>query len=268
MAKKIYLSPSDQVDNRYAYGNTTEAIQCRRIADALEKALVRCGFEVKNNKTSSMYQRVAESNSWGADLHMPLHTNAFNGKTSGTRIYTYDSTGKGRQAAKKVFDRLAPITPGTSESLNVADFYEIVYANAPTVYIESEFHDVPDVAKWIIEHVTDIAEAICKGVCEYFGVKYVAPAAQKPAVPAPTKTETKTNNTEVCSVNLPILRKGDESGYVRTLQILLNKYNGAGLTEDGEFGNKTYNAVIAYQRDRKLDVDGIVGAQTWAQLLK
>lgn len=88
------------------------------------------------------------------------------------------------------------------------------------------------------------------------------------AVPAPTKTETKTNNTEVCSVNLPILRKGDESGYVRTLQILLNKYNNAKLTEDGEFGNKTYNAVIAYQKDRKLDADGIVGAQTWAQLLK
>ena len=52
MSKKIYLSPSDQTSNSYAYGNTTEAIQCRKIADACEVALKRCGFAVKNNKTS------------------------------------------------------------------------------------------------------------------------------------------------------------------------------------------------------------------------
>lgn len=185
MAIKIYLSPSDQTSNAYAYGNTTEAIQCRKIADALEVALKRCGFEVKNNKTSSMYDRVAESNRWGANLHIPLHTNAYNGKVSGTRIYTYDSSGKGYQCAKKVFAKLSPVTPGTSESVSTADFYEIMYANAPTVYIESEFHDVPSVAKWIIEHINDIAEAICVGICEHFGVKYVAPVVPK-TEPKPT----------------------------------------------------------------------------------
>lgn len=39
MAKKIFLSPSDQTGNRYAYGNTSEAIQCGKIADALLDAL-------------------------------------------------------------------------------------------------------------------------------------------------------------------------------------------------------------------------------------
>ena len=81
MADKIYLSPSDQTANKYAYGGTNESVQCRRIADALEKALKRCGFAVKNNKTDSMQARVRESNDWGADLHVPLHTNAYNGKT-------------------------------------------------------------------------------------------------------------------------------------------------------------------------------------------
>lgn len=180
MAKKIYLSPSDQTDNRYAYGDTTEAIQCRRIADALEVALKRCGFEVKNNKTSSMAARVAESNSWGADLHMPLHTNAFNGSVSGTRMFSYDTSGKGYQFAKKIYNKLAPVTPGTSESVTAyPDLYEIRYTNAPCVYIESEFHDVPSVAKWIIEHVNDIAEAICKGICECFDYTYKAPEAPK-----------------------------------------------------------------------------------------
>lgn len=181
MAKKIYLSPSDQTKNTYAYGNTTEAIQCRRIADALEKALKRCGFAVKNNKTASMAERVAESNSWGADLHMPLHTNAYNGKVSGTRIFTYDTDGKGYGCAKKVFGYLSALTPGKSESIKAdATLYEVHRTTAPCVYVESEFHDVPEVAKWIINHVDDIAEAICRGICDWFGVKYVAETVEKP----------------------------------------------------------------------------------------
>ena len=34
MSKKIYLSPSNQNGNLYAYGNTNEMEQCNRIADA------------------------------------------------------------------------------------------------------------------------------------------------------------------------------------------------------------------------------------------
>lgn len=36
MSKLIYLSPSDQDGNLYAAGNTNEAVQCRRIANACE----------------------------------------------------------------------------------------------------------------------------------------------------------------------------------------------------------------------------------------
>ena len=41
------------------------------------------------------------------------------------------------------------------------------------------------------------------------------------------------------------------------------KHRGA----DGEFGDECLNAVKAFQRDKKLTVDGIVGAKTWAALL-
>lgn len=180
MAKKIYLSPSDQTTNRYAYGNTTEAVQCRRIADACEVALKRCGFAVKNNQKSSMQSRVAESDSWGADLHVPIHTNAYNGEVSGTRIFCWNKTGAGYKAAKAVYNALAPLTPGGSENVSVySDLYEIKYPDAPAVYIEVDFHDVPSVAKWIIEHTTEIGEAIAKGICNYFGVKYVEPEQPK-----------------------------------------------------------------------------------------
>ncbi len=47
MSKKIYLSPSSQINNVYAYGNTNEMVQCNKIAEAAKTALERCGFVVK-----------------------------------------------------------------------------------------------------------------------------------------------------------------------------------------------------------------------------
>ena len=179
MAKKIYLSPSDQNGNSYAYGDTNEMVQCCRIADACEVALKRCGFEVINNQTDEMEERVAESNRWGADLHTPIHTNGFNGVVAGTRIMSYDLSGDGYKASVAVLNALAPVTPGTSENVSARPgLYEIRYANAPTVYVEAEFHDVPKIAKWIIENVVLIGEAIAKGVCDYFDIQYIEPLAE------------------------------------------------------------------------------------------
>lgn len=175
--KKIYISPSDQVKNAYAAGNTTEAIQCRQIATLLVKALERQGFGAKTNLTGSMQDRVAESNQWGADLHACLHTNAYNEKVSGTRLFCYVMGGEGHKACKAVMARLAPITPGTSDGISARpELYECRAAFAPTVYIEVDFHDVDEVALWIINHKEEIAEAIAHGICDHFGVEYKAPA--------------------------------------------------------------------------------------------
>lgn len=182
MAKKIYLSPSDQNANYYAYGGTNEMVQCRKIADACEVALKRCGFEVINNKNDEMEDRVAESNAWGADLHVCIHTNACNGVVTGTRIFSYDTTGTGYKAAKAVFDVLAPKTPGTSESISpYPALYEVRNTTAYCVYVEAEFHDVPKMAKWIIENVVLIGEAIAEGICNYYGVAYKPAQATEPA---------------------------------------------------------------------------------------
>lgn len=192
MSKKIYLSPSDQYSNKYAYGGTTEEKVCEQIADACEVALKRCGFDVKNNKTSSMKNRVAESNEWGADLHVPIHTNAFNKKVTGTRIFCWskDKNSKGYKASKAVYDVLAPLTPGTSESVTEnKTLYEVRVPKAPTVYIEVDFHDVDAVAKWLINNTEAIGEAIAKGICDYFGVKFVEKPVEKKEEPKAEKKE-------------------------------------------------------------------------------
>ena len=57
---------------------------------------------------------------------------------------------------------------------------------------------------------------------------------------------------------IKLLSRGDE---VRIAQKYL------GVTVDGIFGPATRKAVIAFQTEHRLDVDGIIGVQTWTKLL-
>ena len=183
---KVFLSPSNQYDNVYAYGNTTEGVQCGKIADACKIALERSGVDVMLMHDESMQEKCAASNTFDADLHVPIHTNAFNGKVMGTRMFCYSAEGKGMAACKAIFARLAPITPGDSENIQVnADYYEVRVPAAPTAYIECEFHDTVEGAKWIVENTVLIGETIARGICDYFGVKFV----EKPKPVEPEKKD-------------------------------------------------------------------------------
>ena len=181
---KVFLSPSNQYDNRYAYGNTTEGEQCGKIAEACKVALERSGVDVMLMHDESMQTKCAESNKFGAELHVPIHTNAFNGKVMGTRMFCYNSVGKGMAACKAIFARVAPLSPGTSENIQVnPKLYEVRVPKAPTAYLECEFHDTVEGAKWVVENAATIGEAIAHGICDYFGVAYKAAEQPKPAQP-------------------------------------------------------------------------------------
>ena len=174
MIPRVYLSPSSQPANTYAGQNTNEQAVCREIAKHCANALDRCGLDVITGDYGDMYLRVAESNKWPSSLHVPIHTNAHNGKTSGTRAMCYSMAGEGYKACKAIFDRLAPITPGTSENISARpELYEVWAADAPTAYIEVDFHDVPSAAAWLVENTEKVGEAIAAGICDYFGVPYV-----------------------------------------------------------------------------------------------
>lgn len=176
MAKKIFISPSDQFENTYAGGNTNEGEQMRLLAQKLAPILQRCGFETKIVHRSTLANKCQKSDEWGADLHLPLHTNAFNGTVSGTRIMCMRTTEgqNGYEYSKKIFKQLDAVTPGNSSNISAQpQLYEIHAPHAPTVYVEVDFHDVPLVANWIVNNLDVIADAIARGVCDCFGVKFV-----------------------------------------------------------------------------------------------
>lgn len=170
---KVALSPEDRASNTYAVGNTNERDQMRRVADLLESALIRCGFAVKNMQYGGMYDRVADGNAWDADLYIALHSNGFDGTVAGTRVHCYPSE-KSRKIGKLIQDRIAPLSPGTSERLvESTNLYELRAPTMPAVLPEFGFHDNPEEAQWIIDNVKLIAEETCQAVCEFFGVEYV-----------------------------------------------------------------------------------------------
>lgn len=174
MSKKIYISPSSQPDNMYAVGNVSEQTICRRIASELKEELDRCGFTAYAATYGTMYTRAAESDKLGVDLHLPIHTNACNGKVAGLRIMVYKMGGEAEQIARAIDKYLAPITPGESDGISAQpQLYEIKATGAPCVYIEAGFHDNPEEAQWLIDHTKETAVAICKGLCEHYGVEYV-----------------------------------------------------------------------------------------------
>ena len=61
------------------------------------------------------------------------------------------------------------------------------------------------------------------------------------------------------------LKKGCKGDEVKTLQKLLNK-EGYNLVVDSDFGQKTHDALVAWQKAHGLVADGIVGPKTWAAL--
>lgn len=92
-------------------------------------------------------------------------------------------------------------------------------------------------------------------------------ATATPAQPAQSTTQATASTLTV--TGLPLLRYGDKGEGVRSAQLLLigRGYSCGRCGADGEIGQDTYNAIIAFQRASGLQQDGIIGTQTWARLI-
>ena len=77
------------------------------------------------------------------------------------------------------------------------------------------------------------------------------------------------NGSDV-SISLPTVRKGDSGNAVKILQAFLVAYEySIGISGiDGDFGSDTESAVKQFQKNSGISADGIVGENTWSELLK
>ena len=76
------------------------------------------------------------------------------------------------------------------------------------------------------------------------------------------------DRVKTTSVSLPVLSLGMNSGFVKSMQILLNKYINSDLEEDGRFGPLTEKEVKRYQKIVGYEQTGVCDGKMWWHLLK
>lgn len=189
MLKKIYLSPERRPapHGPYAVGGVYEHDVCNEIAMMAKAALERCGFDVViAPKSYSLEQRVSWANANGVYYYMAIHSNgSADHKATGTECCYYNHPAS-IKANQLVYDELVKLYPSKRGIKDFTGFYENNMTKMVSCYPELAFHDNPADAQFILDNKQQIAEALAKGVCGYFGVAYVT---------ASTTGSTATNQT-------------------------------------------------------------------------
>ena len=214
---KIYLSPSQQTHNKYAWGDTNEQNECNKIAAAAKNYLDKCiEFDVKVAPFGQTMQKsISESNNWDADIHIPIHTNAANGKGSGTLVMIYDNSSRNKNLGLALYNTVSSVCQGaTAFGVKInKELAELNSTKAVAAYVECDFHDNPKVAEFIVNNTDRIGESIARGIYNYYGIEY--------------KNTTETNNQNLYYVQVGAFIKKENAEKLKN-----------------ELNEKGYNAII------------------------
>lgn len=277
MAKKvIYLSPSSHGKgvNRGIDEGCYEDEHTRPIAEEAAKLLNATGkFEAVVAKPgTSMAQRCAESDALGADLHVPVHTNAFKDEDVRYLLFMfYEDTKEYRELFDAVRKPMEKAYPGPDAAVFSVrkDLYEINQPAAKTIYCELGFH-TNEIDSDFIHDEDLVGRALAEGLAACFGEKLKA-AATKPTEKKQTTTKKETKKeVKTVKIELPQLEKGDKGNSVKAMQriIIAEGYSCGSSGADGNFGDGTLRGLKKYQKKKGLTQDGICGEKTWSKMLK
>lgn len=199
----------------------------RAVAKYCDEALRRNGFktmftaDMKGNTDVPLSTRASKANNAKADILVSFHYNAvgscasFQSRVKGLLVLrTKNCSSKSITLGEKIHKRLMDdckysYTFGVRRDVDVSGFTLAILrqTNMPAVLVEYGFMDYFDEAKLMLDKnwQKKCAEATCKGICDFFGVKYKAPE---------TKKETSNGNIKVNFV-VRILPNEDNSLNVR-----------------------------------------------------
>jgi len=231
------------------------------VSNAVTGILRGWGYTVINNRTTDVDRSITRdanlANENRVDAVVEIHFNSNSG-TPGTGTEAFVSIrniGRSRALASAMLDRIAAlgfVNRGVKTQLNAQgqDAFGILrLTNVPAVLLECAFINNPaDMARF---DTNTMARAIADGIREVFPIS--GGGGGMPSFPGTS------------------IRVGDRGESVRQIQSCLNRVglrhpSIQRLTEDGIFGPRTFDAVVAFQRIFGLTPDGVVGPITWGRL--
>lgn len=198
--KKIYLSPSNQPANAYVVGNTNEKVQMEDLAKRI-KAILDIEYECETvMATLSMgigyNERPKEAKDKGSEVYIAIHSNAGGaGKANGAVAFYHPNQALGKTLAASIVKELNAICPiksnrSSSVQSGMTQFNGQGYAEIRNPYnrgliavlAETDFHDHPQAAQWIISNKDAIARAYVAAIVSALGIakkKLEAPVGKK-----------------------------------------------------------------------------------------
>lgn len=215
----------------------------------------------------------------GCNLFLSLHSNAPGKKVDEDIDYPLVIVmldGKGHTLGRKLADCIASTMTTaqdgriTTKEGKKGEYYGVLRGAAAVgtmgMILEHSFHTNTRSTNWLLDesNLAKLAQAEADVIAAYYGIEKEA---------ADTSTNATNEQKGMVDVKVSVLKKGAKGEQVKALQALLIGYgykmenNGKTYGADGSFGGATENAVRAYQKAEKLEVDGIVGPATWAKLL-
>jgi len=284
-----------------------------RMALAVRGVLQGRGQRVVMTRDSDVFVSLAErvriSNNSNADMFVSIHRNSFyhpaaNGVESFVKI---DPTSREVAYASNVLGNIVRAGVQSNRGLKQADFYVLVYTNAPSQLVELGFVSNAEDNRLFDVNFMPYAEAIADGIMTSLGLPIAPPpptgdnvvkAIQQTlntiydsALVADGIAGPLTRRALIRALQLQLnsdydaklvpdgifgsftrgairpLRQGDRGNLVWILQAALY-INGFRTTPDGIFGPNTAATVRAFQSARGLTVDGIAGQNTFERLMR
>ncbi len=186
----LFLSPSTQEYNAYInYGN--EEFWMNALADAMEPYLRASGINVtRNDPSGTVNTSIRLSNAGNYNFHLALHSNAapesLAGRLRGIDIYYYPGRAEALRMAQILQENLEVIYPLPDQVsiVTATNLAEIRETRAPSVLVELGYHDNLEDARWLQKNLNEIARSLTEGVCRYFGLPFLMPGGEHPAVAA------------------------------------------------------------------------------------
>lgn len=139
------------------------------VGELVKKYLTDAGCEVKLLQHEYLSFICADANSWGADLFVSIHCNAFNEVAHGTETLTHPDDEEGHKLAecihKQILDTFEELT-----DRGVKDRSDLAVLNGtdmPAVLVEMAFIDNTSDAILLRDQQDEFARAIARGVTDY-----------------------------------------------------------------------------------------------------
>ena len=178
----LFLSPSTQEFNPYVT-TQNEEYWMNLLADRMEPYLLASGIGfTRNDPDQNAAAAIRQSNAGTYDFHLALHSNAAppekSGQIRGVDFYYYPSSTQGLRMAEILTEEIGKIypLPELVQPRPITLIGEVRRTKAPSVLAELGYHDNPEDAQWIEDNLDRIAQALVRGVCEYFGVPFIEPS--------------------------------------------------------------------------------------------